>query len=112
MKEFCPKCGKKEFESSGCTAKWRCHSCNYFLMNSEFQKLKKMEQSWILIRDGEVRNTFKNRREAVKHFKELLKQTLNDFEKQDKTDEYDYPMKIPETEIKPVEERKSYLSLL
>jgi len=73
---------------------------------------KNKEQSWILIRNGEVRNTFKNRKEAVKHFKELLKQTLKDFEKQDKTDEYDYPIKIPEIEIKPVEERKSHLSLL
>ncbi len=71
-----------------------------------------MTQSWILIRNGEVRNTFKNRREAVKHFKELLKQTLKDFEKQDKTDEYDYSIKIFETEIKPVQERKSYLSLI
>ena len=70
------------------------------------------EQNWILIRDGEVRNVFKNRREAVKHFKELLKQTLGDFEKQDKTDEYEYPIKIPETEIKQVKEYKSYLSLI
>ncbi len=71
-----------------------------------------MTQSGTLIRNGEVRNTFKNRREAVKHFKELLKQTLKDFEKQDKTDEYDYSIKIFETEIKPVQERKSYLSLI
>ncbi len=69
------------------------------------------EQSWILIRNGEVRNVFKNRREAVKYLQELLKQTLKDFEKQDKTDEYDYSKKIPEIEIKPVEERKSYLGL-
>jgi len=72
----------------------------------------KEEQSWILIRNGEVRNTFKNRKEAVKYFKELLEQTLKDFKNQDKSDEYDYPIKIPETEIKPVEERESYLSLL
>jgi len=71
----------------------------------------KEEQSWILIRNGEVRNTFKNRKEAVKYFKELLEQTLKDFKNQDKSDEYDYPIKIPETEIKPVEERESYLGL-
>ena len=53
-----------------------------------------------------------NRREAVKHFKELLKQTLKDFEKQDKTDEYNYPFKIFETEIKPVDKRESFLSLI
>lgn len=70
------------------------------------------EQNWILIMNGEVRNVFKNRKEAVKHFKELLKQTLKDFESQDKTDEYDYPFKIFETEIKPVEERKAHLSLI
>jgi len=73
---------------------------------------KNKEQSWILIRNGEVRHTFSNRREAVKYFKELLEQTLKDFKKQDKTDEYDYPIKIPETEIKPVDSRESYLSLL
>ncbi len=73
---------------------------------------KEKEQNWVLIRNGEVGNVFKNRREAVKHFKELLKQTLKDFDKQDKTYEYDYPIKIPETEIKPVEWRESYLSLL
>ena len=66
---------------------------------------------WILIRNGEVRNLFKNRREAVKHFKELLEQTLKDFKKQDKSDEFDYPFKIFETEIKPVDGRESFLGL-
>ncbi len=70
------------------------------------------KQNWVLIRNGEVRGVFPDRRKAVKHFKELLEQTLKDFKKQDKDDEYDYPIKIPETEIKPVEDRKSYLSLL
>lgn len=69
------------------------------------------KQNWILIRNGEVGNLFKNRKEAIKHFKELLKQTLKDMEKQDKTNKYDYPIKIFETEIKPIEERKSYLGL-
>ena len=68
--------------------------------------------NWVLIRNGEVRNVFRGRRDAIKHFKELLKQTLEDFEKQDKMDEYDYPIKIPEIEIKPVEERNSDLSLI
>lgn len=76
------------------------------------KKVNNKQQSWILIRDGEVRNVFKNRREAVKYFKELLEQTLKDFKRQDKIDDYDYPIKIPETEIKPVEWRESYLSLL
>ena len=73
---------------------------------------KEIMQNWVLIRNGEVRNIFKNRREAVKHLKELLRQTLKDFKKQDTTDEYDYPIKIFETEIKPVYKRESYLSLL
>lgn len=71
-----------------------------------------MKNKWVLIREGEVRNVFENRREAVKHFKELLKQTLKDFDKQDKTDEYTYPILIPKIEIKPIEERSAFLSLL
>ena len=76
--------------------------------------MKEMDKStqWILIRDGEVRKIFKDRKEAVKHFKELLNQTLKDFDKQDKTNEYDYPIKIPTIEIKPIEEREAFLSLL
>ena len=70
------------------------------------------DTNWIFIRNGEVRKIFKNRKEAVKYFKELLKQTLKDFDKQDTIDEYDYPIKIPQTEIKPIEEREAYLSLL
>ena len=70
------------------------------------------EIGWILIMNGEVRNVFENRKKAVKYFKELLKQTLKDFETQDETDEYDYPMKIHEIEFKPIDGRESYLSLL
>ena len=67
---------------------------------------------WVEIRNGEVRNVFESRKKAVGYFKKLLKQTLKDFEKQDKSDEYDYPIKIPEIKIIPMEERKSHLSLL
>ncbi len=70
-----------------------------------------MEQNWIEIRNGEVRNVFKNREEAIKHFKKLLKQTLKDFEKQDKPCEYDYAIKIPEIKFEPVEARDPRLSL-
>ena len=73
---------------------------------------KTKEQPWILIRNGEVRNVFSNRRKAIAYFKELLTQTLKDFENQDKIDAYDYSFKIPETEIKPVDKRESYLSLI
>jgi hypothetical protein len=72
----------------------------------------RLKAKWILVRKGEVRNIFESRKEAVKHFKKLLKQTLKDFNKQDKTDEYDYPISIPEMEIKPIEEREASLSLL
>lgn len=74
--------------------------------------MKTKENKWVLIRDGEVRNTFKNRREAVKYFKAILKQTLEDFESQDKSDEYNYFISIPKIEIKPVDEREAHLSLL
>ncbi len=70
------------------------------------------EQKWIFIRNNEVRNVFKNRKEAVKYFKELLRQTLKDFEKQETCDDYDYSFKIFETEFKPLDKRKSYLSLI
>lgn len=70
---------------------------------------KTKEQQWILIRDCEPNGIFKNRKEAVKHFKETLKQVLKDFENQDKSDEFDYPIKIPEIEYKPLKERESYL---
>ena len=73
---------------------------------------QKEPRKWVLIRNLEVTNVFDNRKEAVKHFKELLTQTLRDFKKQDTTDEYDYNIKIPEIEIKEVEDRKSFLSLL
>ena len=33
-------------------------------------------------------------------------------EKQDKIDEYDYPIKIPEIEIKPIDWRPAHLSLI
>ena len=72
----------------------------------------KENKKWILIRDGEVRYTFNNRKEAIGYFKEVLKQTLKDFDKQDKSDEFTYSIVIPKTEIKPVEKREAYLSLL
>ena len=68
-------------------------------------------KKWVLIRNGEVRFVFENRREAIKHFKAMLKQTLKDIGKQDKTDEYDYHIDIPSTEIKPVDERDTFLGL-
>ena len=70
------------------------------------------EQLWLFIRDGEVRAVFENRIKAIEYFKELLKQTLQDFEDQDKNNVFDYSIIIPRTEIKPVEKREPYLSLL
>lgn len=71
-----------------------------------------MIKKWIFIRNGEVRNVFLNRKEAIKYFKELLKQTLKDVDKQDKNDAYTYPIDIPKMEFKPIETREAYLSLL
>jgi len=71
-----------------------------------------MENRWILKRDGVVTNIFSSRQQAVKYFKEVLKVTLKDFDKQDKTNEYTYSIVIPKTEIIEVKERKSFLSLL
>ena len=70
------------------------------------------KKKWIFIRSGEVRNVFKNRKEAIKYFKEMLIQTLKDFDKQDKSNEYDYKIFIPQMEFKEVETREADLSLL
>ena len=78
-------------------------------------KISKMEidkeEKWILIYKGEVRNIFDNRKKAIKHLKEILKQSLKDIMRQDKTDDYDYPINIPTLEIKPVRWRESYSGL-
>ena len=67
---------------------------------------------WILVRDGEVRGIFKNRRKAISHLKKYLEQSLSDFDKQDKSDEFDYVVKLPEIILKPVENRASYLGFI
>jgi len=72
----------------------------------------RLKAKWIYVRNGEIRGVFENRKEAVKYLKALLKQTLKDFDKQDKTNEYDYPINIPEQKIIPVEKREAFLSLL
>ena len=74
--------------------------------------MKNKNKNWICVRNTEVIKIFKDRKEAVKYFKELLKQTLKDFDKQDTSDEYDYPITIPQIEFYPIQEREAYLSLL
>jgi len=74
--------------------------------------VKKKELKWVMMRGGKVSNTFENRREAVRYFKKILSQTLKDFEKQDKSDEFDYSFTIPEIKVMPVEEREAFLSLI
>ena len=69
------------------------------------------EQNWVLIRDGEVRNVFENRKKAIAYFKKLLTQTLKDFKEQDKSDKFDYSIKIPELQIKPVGWENLFLGL-
>lgn len=74
--------------------------------------MKDKINKWVMIREGEVRNVFDNRKKAVKHLQQLLKQTLKDFENQDKSDGYTYSIVIPMTIFKPIEERSARLSLL
>jgi len=73
---------------------------------------KQEKPNWICVRNTEVIKIFKDRKDAVKYFKALLKQTLKDFDKQDTSDEYDYPITIPQIEFYPIKEREAYLSLL
>ena len=67
---------------------------------------------WIFLRNNEVRMIFNNRKEAIKYFKDLLKQTLKDINKQDKTDECDYEIEIPLMQFREVNERSADLSLI
>jgi hypothetical protein len=77
------------------------------------ERMTKNIIGWICVRnDDTVVNIFKNREEGVKYLKDLLKQTLKDFDKQDKPCGFDYPIIIPELKIIPVEKRESFLSLL
>jgi len=73
---------------------------------------KQEKPNWIAVRNYEVIKIFKDRKEAVKYLKALLKQTLKDFDIQDSSDEYDYPITIPQIEFYPIKEREAYLSLL
>jgi len=72
----------------------------------------KTKKQWVYLRDGEVKGIFANRKEVVKYFKEVLKQTLKDFDNQDKTDEFDYLIIIPFQEFKPMDIRPASFGLL
>ena len=75
------------------------------------KSLKGKEEKWVAYREGNGCAVFDNRRDAVKWLKELLKQTLKDFDKQDKTDEYDYPINIQHLVIEPIKQREAFLGL-
>ncbi|MHA1481874.1 MAG: hypothetical protein ACTSQA_00365, partial [Candidatus Heimdallarchaeaceae archaeon] len=70
-----------------------------------------MSKKWVAVRNGEPCGIFDNRKKAVRWFKDLLEQTLADFKRQDKFDEFDYPIEIPHLTIKPMHERTAELSL-
>jgi len=72
---------------------------------------KQTKEFWLATRDGEPCGSFDTRREAVKWLKKLLNQELKDFSKQDRTDEYDYPVNISRIEIKRYDERQDYLGV-
>lgn len=50
--DYCVKCGHKSFEQSFCGRKWRCSKCGYFLIDQEFQSLKKEAEKRRRIKDG------------------------------------------------------------
>ena len=67
--------------------------------------------SWIMVRNNEVVGVYNNRKEAIKHLKQMLKQTLEDINKQDKSDEFDYHIEIPHLTIEQIKKREGYLGL-
>jgi len=70
-----------------------------------------MEEKWIVYRGGATCGVFDNRKEAIKWLKAMLKQTLKDFDKQDKTNEYNYQILLHEIVIEPIKQRDSSLGL-
>lgn len=61
---------------------------------------------WIAIRGEEIVKVFETREEAVSWLKVCLKQTLKDFDKQDREDNtYTYSISFPSLTIKPIRER-------
>jgi hypothetical protein len=66
---------------------------------------------WIAFVDDKPCNSFPTRKEAVKWLKDILKQESCDYEKQDRTNEYDYNILIRKLEIRKVEKREAYLGL-
>jgi len=69
----------------------------------------KDEGFWLVTRDKIPCRSFNTRMEAVKWLKKVLKQVLKDFEKQDKSDEYDYEINLKSIEINHYDNRKAYL---
>lgn len=67
------------------------------------------KEFWLATMDGNPCGSFTTRKKAVKWLKELLLQELKDFDKQDKTDEFDYDIKLSKIEIKRYVERETYL---
>jgi hypothetical protein len=66
---------------------------------------------WVALLDGEACNSFPTRKDAVIWLKNILKQSLKDFDKQDKSDEYDYDITLRKLEIKLIKKRETYLGL-
>lgn len=72
-------------------------------------KTKEEKKWWVAFRNKEPCAVFNTRKEAVVWFKNILKQVLNDFKDQDKTNEYNYNILFKEIEIKVIEQRPEYL---
>lgn len=68
-----------------------------------------MTKFWLATIDGMPCESFNDRKNAVRWFKDVLKQVLKDFDTQDETDKYDYNIEFRKIEIKCFDKRETYL---
>ena len=63
------------------------------------------------MRNEEPCAVFKTRKKAVAWIKKVIEQTLSDLSKQDKTDEFNYPVELNHHRFIYIENRPYYLGL-
>jgi len=69
----------------------------------------KKKDFWLATRGGEPCGSFETRKDAIKWLKAILRQVSTNYDKQDKTDEYNYEIELKEIEIRRYESRQPYL---
>jgi len=69
------------------------------------------ERAWIAFRGGEPCEVFAKREQAVKWLKGLLKQTLKNYQEQDKPCQFDYEILFERLEIRRVRFRTEDMGL-